>query len=100
MRTIRTDNLAERVERPEKVSAARMRLWHAIHEFCRHHGAAVTSLPGHRHIRIEMTPGSPLTAKLVDAGYDPQHRCTETRILGGRFVVVDVISITLPASAS
>ena len=96
MRTVTTEAPAERVERHEKVSAQRMQLWHAIHSFCRHHGAAVVSLPGLKEVRIEMAPGSPLGAKLVDAGYDPIHHSTETRISAGRFVVVDVISITLP----
>jgi hypothetical protein len=35
-------------------------------------------------------------AKLSDAGYDPRHCCTTTRISAGAFTTVDVISIMLP----
>ena len=34
-------------EKVEKVSAKRMRLWHALHDFIRQHGGAVVSVPGH-----------------------------------------------------
>ena len=83
-------------ERIENVSAARMRLWHALHDFCRQHGGAVVSVPGDREIRIEAAQDSPLAAKLSEAGYDVRHCCVTSRITAGAFTTVDVISILLP----
>ena len=50
--------IAERTEPTPKVSAQRMRLWHAVNDFCRQHGGAVVSVPGHKEMRIEI-PKSP-----------------------------------------
>jgi len=85
----------DRVEAPQKVTAQRMRLWQALHDFIRHHGGTVTSLPGHRELRIEVPKDSPLAAKLAEAGYAPRHCCTETRIAAGVFKAVDVIAVML-----
>jgi hypothetical protein len=89
-------NRVEVREKVEKVSAQRMRLWHALHDFVRQHGGAVVSVPGHREIRIEVPKDSPLAAKLSEAGYQPHHHCATTRIAAGAFTTVDVISIMMP----
>lgn len=86
----------DRVEPPQTVSAQRMRLWHALHDFIRQHGGAVVSVPGRRELRIEMPKDSPLAAKLAEAGYAPRHCCVTTRVTAGGFTTVDVISITMP----
>jgi len=88
----------DRVEAPQKVTAQRMRLWQALHDFIRHHGGEVVSLPGHKELRIEVPKDkdSPLAAKLSEAGYLPRHVCIESRITAGRFETVDVIAIMMP----
>ena len=86
----------DRVEAPQKISAQRMRLWNALHEFCQQHGGTVVSLPGHRELRIEIPKDLALTAKLSEIGYNPRHCCTTTRITAGTFTTVDVISIMMP----
>jgi len=86
----------EKTEGPQKVTASKMRLWQALHDFIRHHGGEVVSLPGHRELRIETPKDSPLAAKLAEAGYAPRHCCTETRIAAGVFKTLDVIAITIP----
>jgi len=86
----------ERTEGPQKVSAARMRLWHALNEFCRHHGGEVVSVPGHKELRIEVPKDSPLAAKLAEAGYDVRHCAVTSRITAGAFTTVDVIAILMP----
>jgi hypothetical protein len=78
------------------VSEKQKRLWHALHDFIRHHGGEVVSLPGHRELRIEVPKDSALASKLTEAGYAPRHCCTETRIAAGVFKIVDVIAITMP----
>jgi len=85
----------DRVEGPQKVTAQRMRLWQALHDFIRHHGGEVVSLPGHRELRIEVPKDSALAAKLTEAGYAPRHCCTETRIAAGVFKTVDVIAVMM-----
>jgi hypothetical protein len=47
-------NRLEVREKVEKVSAQRMRLWHALHDYIRQHGGAVVSVPGHKELRIEI----------------------------------------------
>jgi len=73
-----------------------MRLWHAIHDFCRQHGGTVVSVPGHKEIRIEIPKDSTLPTKLSALGYQPHHCCATTRITAGTFTTVNVVSITLP----
>ena len=89
-------NRVEVREKVEKVSAKRMRLWHALHDFIRQHGGAVVSVPGHKELRIEVPKDSALTVKLSELGYQPHHCCVTTRITAGAFTTVDVISIMLP----
>jgi hypothetical protein len=86
----------DRVEAPQKVSAQRMRLWHALHEFCRHNGGTVVSIPGHREMRIEVRKNSTLPVKLSELGYQPHHCCATSRINAGAFETVDVIAVMLP----
>jgi len=81
---------------PRKVSPTRMRLWHAINEFCRQHGGAVVSVPGLAEIRIEIPQGSGLPAKLTDLGYAPHFHAMTTRIDAGMFKTVDVVTIMMP----
>ena len=94
MRTTRNEAAAERSE--PKVSEARWKLWNAVHAYVRHHGGKVTSIPGHREVRIEIQKDSDLPTKLVDLGYQPHHYAAETRIEANQFIQVDIISITLP----
>ena len=88
-------NRVEIREKVEKVSAQRMRLWDALHDYIHQHGGAVVSVPGHKELRIEVPKDSALTAKLAEAGYDPRHCCTTTRITAGAFISVDVVSIMI-----
>jgi hypothetical protein len=75
-----------------------MRLWEALHEFCRANDAHVVSVPGARELRIEVAKDSTLASELKTLGYDPIHRETRTRIEAGKFMSVDVISILLPGN--
>jgi hypothetical protein len=86
----------DKVEAPQKDSAQRMRLWHALHNFIRQHGGAVVSVPGHKELRIEIPKDSTLAVKLSELGYAPHHCSATTRITAGAFTPVDVISIMMP----
>ena len=86
----------DKVEAPQKITAQRMRLWNALHDYIRQHGGAVVSVPGHKELRIEIPKDSPLPAKLIELGYQPHHNCATTRITAGAFTPVDVISIMMP----
>lgn len=55
--------------------------WHALNEFVRRSGGAVTSPPG-KTLQVEVPKGSPLPAKLVELGYNVAERGTVTRIVG------------------
>jgi hypothetical protein len=86
----------EPVEKQPKVSQQRIRLWNAIHDFCRQNGGVVVSIPGLKEIRIEVPKDSALPTKLRELGYQPHHHCATTRIAAGAFQTVDVVTITLP----
>jgi hypothetical protein len=90
--------LNQRIDHPavkDKIPEAQRNLWDALHRFCRQHGAVV-SLPGHKELRIEIPRDSTLPAELTRLGYSPHHFCAESRIRGGAFVTLDVISIMMP----
>ena len=86
----------DKVEAPQKITAQRKRLWNALHDYIRQHGAAVVSVPGHKEMRIEIPKKSALPAKLAEFGYRPHHLCVTSRISAGAFETVDVVSILLP----
>lgn len=86
----------DKVQATQKITAQRMRLWNALHDYIRQHGGAVVSVPGHKEMRIEAAQDLPLAAKLSEAGYDVRHCCVTSRITAGAFTTVDVISILLP----
>ena len=85
-----------RSERPIPISEQQKQLWHALHDYCRDHGAWIVSVPEHRELRIECRKDSALPVKLAQLGYSP--RCCETRMRAeaGKFVSVDVIAFVLP----
>ncbi len=58
------------LEAPQKVSAQRMRLWHALHDFCRQHGGTVVPYRATKKCGSRFRRSSPLPAKLVELGYD------------------------------
>jgi hypothetical protein len=76
------------------VSERRMELWNALSKYIHANGGAVTSIPGHSALRIEVERGSALPTKL--AAYDPRHIGMTTRITCGKFDRVDIIEIVLP----
>ena len=84
------------MEVPQKVSKQRMRLWHALHDFCRQHGGAVVSVPGHKEMRIEVPKDSALTAKpnrnWIRAAPLQYHDADRSRA----FTTVDVVAILMP----
>jgi hypothetical protein len=82
----------------EEVKQKRRKLWDAINEFVRQHGAWVTSLPYKSAIRIECIGDSTLPTELIRLGYSPRQCGVGTRIIAGRtarIVSVDIIEITL-----
>ena len=85
-------------ERPAKMPEQQRRLWTALHDYIRHHGGEVVSVPWHRTLRIEIpkSENSTLATKLTEAGYRPFHCGVTTRIAGGAFISVDVLEIDLP----
>jgi hypothetical protein len=78
------------------VSEKQKRLWNALEEFCRQQGAWVVSIPHHRNLRIEIVKDSKLPAELTRLGYAPCHVNSHIRIVGGKFLPVDVVEISLP----
>jgi hypothetical protein len=58
----------------------RRRLWEAMSAFVTGEGGWVTSLPGVKHLRIEVLQGSALPAKLIELGYSVRTAGTGTRI--------------------
>ena len=83
------------------VSEKQKRLWEALKEYITQHGGWVTSVPGLKHLRLEVPPGSALPAKLREFGYAVHHAGAGTRLSPGRtpeeiFRSVDIIELTIP----
>src|SRR6476646_1190082 len=57
----------------------------ALNSFIRRYGGAVTSPPG-KVLRVEVSKGSPLPAKLAELGYNVAACGTVTRIVGADYV--------------
>ncbi len=80
-----------------KVSERRVDLWNALAKFIHDQGAAVTSLPFHSPMVVEIAKDSDLPMKLTEFGYQPQHSGSLTRITSSAGIVpADVIKVALP----
>jgi hypothetical protein len=97
-------------------AAKRRKLWDTINKFIRQEGGWVTSVPGVSVMRIEVTQGSSLPAKLIELGFDPRHVGVSTKLISGGtietvtehgtgrkvarhhagFVPIDILEIELP----
>ena len=68
----------------ENTDAARARqkteLWEAINNFISQNGGWLVSPFGSDRLRVEIPRGSSLAAKLAEAGFEPRHIGTGTRI--------------------
>ena len=94
-------NPPDHTEINRKVSEKQRRLWEALSEFITANGGAVVSIPYLKNLRIEVSPGSSLPAKLNEFGYSVHHAGSGTHLSPGRtpeeiFRAVDVVEITLP----
>jgi hypothetical protein len=90
-------NPPDKSEINQKVSEKQRRLWTALIEFINANGGTVVSIPFLKNLRLEVAPGSPLPAKLLEFGYSVHHAGTDTRIAPtGKFVPRDIIEIVLP----
>jgi hypothetical protein len=103
-REAKTKPIRDYVNRPpaaptsNEIQQKRRKLWDAINEFVRQHGAWVTSVPYKPAIRIECLGDSSLPSELIRLGYSPRQCGVGTRIIVGRtarIVPVDIIEITL-----
>ena len=61
--------------RPEfrPVSEKQRRLWEALKEYITANGGVVVWIPFLKNLRLEVSPGSPLPAKLAEFGYNVRH---------------------------
>jgi hypothetical protein len=94
-------NPPDRSEINKEVSEKQKKLWEALYEYITQQGGWVTSVPGLKHLRLEVPPGSALPAKLREFGYSVHHAGTGTRLSPGNtpekiFRAVDVVEITIP----
>ncbi|MGB9020507.1 MAG: hypothetical protein WCC77_23120 [Pseudolabrys sp.] len=83
------------------VSEKQRQLWQALYEYITQQGGWVVSIPFLKNLRIEVSPGSSLPAKLLEFGYTVRDAGTGTRLSPGNtseeiFRAVDIVEITLP----
>ena len=74
-----------------------------LSEYITANGGTVVSIPFLKTLRLEVSPGSPLPAKLREFGYTVRHAGTGTHLSPGNtpaeiFRAVDVVEITLPGN--
>jgi len=81
---------------PVRDPAARRDLWRALNSFVQENGAWVTSVPGAKIMRIEISEHSSLADRLRELGYLPIDCGMSTRITASGFAAVSVIEIDLP----
>jgi hypothetical protein len=80
----------------------RYNLWEALTAYIQSSGGWVISLPGTKHLRVEVPQNSALPAKLSEFGYKVRHFGSGTRpsptvdTSEAVFLPVDIIEITLP----
>lgn len=82
------------------VTEQRRKLWGALTAFIHSNGGNVVSAPGGKSLRVEVPPGSPLPARLIEYGYNPRYCGVGTRLSPGStpeeiFRNVDIIEVAL-----
>jgi hypothetical protein len=81
--------------RLREAARRRMKLQQSLTAFVEQNGGWITSIPGAKFMRVEVTKDSSLPAKLAQLGFAPYHANVGTRITSCGFTPVDVLEISL-----